>query len=63
VEDFQTWQRRLGRDINPSELIARVRGAGAKRLTLTAPADLTVGETQLPKCAAVTVAYGGIEDD
>lgn len=63
VADYQTWQRKLGRDINPSELIARVRGAGAKRLTLTAPADLAVSETQLPSCTAVTVAYGGIEDD
>lgn len=28
VEEFQTWQRKLGRDINPTELIARVRGGG-----------------------------------
>ena len=30
VADFQTWQRKLGRDINPTELIARLREAGAK---------------------------------
>ena len=29
VSDFETWQRKLGRDINPTELIARLRVAGA----------------------------------
>lgn len=63
VTDFQTWQRKLGRDINPTELIARVRDAGAKRVTLTAPTDITISGTQLPKTGTVTVTYGGLEDD
>lgn len=63
VADFETWQRKLGRDINPTELIARVREAGAKRVKLTAPEDITVGKTKLPKVTSTTVTYGGLEDD
>ena len=63
VADFQTWQRKLGRDINPTELIARLREAGAKRVKLTAPEDETVEKTELPKCTGATVTYGGLEDD
>lgn len=63
VDDFQTWQRKLGRDINPTELIARLRAAGTKRVKLTAPQDETVEKAKLPKCTGVTVTYGGLEDD
>lgn len=63
VADFQTWQRKLGRDINPTELIARLREAGAKRVTLTAPTDTVIEATELPKCTGATVTYGGLEDD
>lgn len=63
VKEYQNWQRHLGRDINPTELIARIREAGAKRVRLTAPEDLKIDNTQLPKCTGRTVTYGGLEDD
>lgn len=63
VADFKLWQRKLGRDVNPTELIARVREAGAKRVKLTAPQDITVAKIQLPKATSTTVNYGGLEDD
>lgn len=63
VKEFQTWQRKLGRDINPTELITRVREAGAKRVKLTAPADTVVEKNELPKCTGATADYGGLEDD
>lgn len=63
VEEFQTWQRKLGRDINPTELIAQLRAAGAKRVKLTAPDDTTVEKNELPKCTGATATYGGLEDD
>lgn len=63
LADFQTWQRKLNRDVNPTELIARLREAGVKRVKLTAPEDITITNTQLPKCASVLVTYGGLEDD
>lgn len=63
VEDFKTWQRTLGRDINPTELIARLRNAGAKRVALTAPADAVVAENAIAKLGTESVLYGGLEDD
>ena len=63
VQGYQEWQRHLGRDINPTELIAKIREAGAKRVKLISPADATVEKTELPKCTGATVTYGGLEDD
>jgi phage-related baseplate assembly protein len=63
VSDFQSWQRKLGRDINPTELITRIRQAGAKRVALTAPTDAAITNIQLPKIGTVSVTYGGLEDD
>ena len=63
VREFERWQRRLGRDVNPTELITRIRNAGAKRVKLTAPMDAIIRKTELPKCTGVTVVYGGLEDD
>ena len=63
VKGYQEWQRHLGRDINPTELIAKIREAGAKRVKLISPADATVEKTELPKCTGATVTYGGLEDD
>ncbi len=63
VADFQAWQRILGRDVNPTELIGRLRDAGVKRVELAAPKDIVVGKTELPKAKTVSVTYGGVEDD
>lgn len=63
AEKYQLWQRTLGRDVNPTELIAQIREAGAKRVKLTEPDDVVITRTQLPKCGTVQIVYGGIEDD
>lgn len=63
VAEYQAWQRKLGRDINPTELIARIRDAGAKRVSLTAPADTVIEENQIGKCTSASIAYGGLEND
>lgn len=62
VDAYVQWQRKIGRDIDSSELIMRVRAAGAKRPTLTAPADTVVTDTQVAKLASKSVTYGGLED-
>lgn len=64
AETYVAWQKAvLGRDINPSELIARLVEAGAKRVEVASPAytKLTGGEVAV--CASSTVTYGGIEDE
>ena len=63
VEAYKKWQRQLGRDINPTELIARIRNAGAKRAAVVAPEYLAVEGKQLPKLSSAQVTYGGLEDD
>lgn len=63
VEAYESWQRKLGRDINPTELVYRVRAAGAKRVKLVSPVDTVTGRTQLPACRSRLVRYGGLEDD
>lgn len=63
VEQFKVWQRKLGRDINPSELIKRVVSSGAKRVELTNPKFKSVDKTSIAKAQNVRLVYGGIEDD
>ena len=70
VEDYAAWQSaKLGRDINPSELIRRIMSVeGIKRVALTAPAfqalaDGSDGVTpELAVLGTVTVTNGGYED-
>ena len=54
VSEYLTWQRAIGRDINPSKLVALVMAAGAKRVTVTSPTYTTVD--------AIKVS-AGLEDD
>ena len=65
VNDYVTWQQaKIGRDINPDELIKRVREAGAGRIlhsTLT-PAFQTLTNSQVAQCSSVTVTFKGLED-
>lgn len=63
VQEYQNWQRKIGRDIDSSELIKLVREAGAKRPRLTAPKDVSISKTQVAKLNGCKIVYGGIEDD
>lgn len=72
VQEYQDWQRSIGRDINPMELIYRLRAAGVKRVEMREPAfkvvesgaDKEKALVQIPKLSGQpTVVYGGVEDD
>ena len=72
VEEFQQWQRSIGRDISPMELIYRLRVAGVKRVELRQQvfmvveggSDLEKATVQIPKLSGTpTIIYGGVEDD
>lgn len=64
VADYQTWQRAIGRDINPSQLVRMVMDAGAKRVTVTAPAYTAVDATKVSALQGdAVISYGGLEDD
>ena len=64
VEQYKTWQRAIGRDINPSQLVRMVMDAGAKRVTVTAPTYTTVDATKVSALQGeAAISYGGLEDD
>lgn len=64
VEQFIVWQRsKIGRDINPSQLIQMMVSAGAKRVEVKLPVFQVVGAANVAKLVSQTVTYGGIEDD
>lgn len=64
VGAYQLWQRsKLGRDINPSELIARVMSAGAVSVNVTAPVYTALAATQIAHQGETKLTYGGLVDD
>lgn len=64
VAAYQLWQRsKLGRHINPSELIARVMAAGALRVVPTSPVYTALTPLQVAQEGTTTITYGGLVDD
>lgn len=64
VATYTGWQRKIGRDINPSKLTQLVMAAGAKRVEVTAPAFAQVsGATVAALAETPVVTYGGLEND
>lgn len=64
VSEYVSWQRTIGRDINPDELRARIMAAGAKRIVVTAPTYTVVPGTKVGVLQGdPSVSYGGLEDD
>ncbi len=64
VEEYKLWQAtKVGRDINPDELTARLNNAGAKRAEVRSPAFRVIGETAKAQCTGTNIIYGGLEND
>ena len=64
VETYRIWQRsQPGRDVNPSRLIALVQQAGAKRVELDAPLFTPLTATQVARETAVSLVFGGLEEE
>lgn len=61
VAEYKAWQRIIGRDINPSQLIRKIMDAGAKRVAVTAPVYTKVDSTSIATLGTETVTYGGLE--
>lgn len=63
VADYVLWQKsKLGRDVNPSELIWRVRAAGADRVEVTLPVFTSLEVYQVAIAGTVTANFGGLTD-
>lgn len=65
VDNYRLWQKsKIGRDINPSRLIADVMAvAGVKRVDVTAPTYTVLTCVQVAQDATVSVVLGGSEDE
>ena len=64
VKEYIKWQTfSIGRDINPDELRARIKKAGAKRLDIRSPDFTKVLPDHVARVQAQNVVYGGVEDD
>lgn len=62
VAEYKTWQRAIGRDINPSELIHRIMSAGAKRVAITSPVYTELDRDSVAVLGTESVIYGGLEE-
>lgn len=64
VNDYKAWQKsKLGRGIDPSQLIQVMKNAGAKRVAVTTPIYQALKKNQVGKDQAIIkVNYGGIEE-
>ena len=63
IDEYKQWQRSvMGRDINPDEIIQRLKNAGAKRLEISSPVFTVIGETQVARERNINCQYAGLED-
>lgn len=64
ISSFVSWQNsKLGRNINPSELIRRIMDAGAYRVNITEPAYADVDYDEVAIVGTIAATYGGLTDD
>lgn len=62
INEYILWQNsKIGRDINPSELIYKMISAGAKRVEVTSPVYQDIGDTEIAQLSSLSVEYGGVE--
>lgn len=62
VKSFQKWQaEKMGRDVNPSRLIALLMQTGVKRVEVRSPVFTTVADNAVAQIGTVSVVNGGAE--
>ena len=64
IEEWVNWQhKKLGRDINPSELNYRIVQAGAKRCEIYSPSFRVLSASETALCVSKSVIFGGLEEN
>lgn len=64
VADYVEWQReKLGRDINPSELIYRLKKCGVKRVEVNSPEFTVTHKFTVAIPTQLNATFAGLEDD
>ena len=63
VAEYVTWQgEKIGRDINPDELTARLKNAGVKRVEIRSPQFKALGNFSVAASSGVHAVFAGLED-
>lgn len=63
VDDYAKWQKsRLGLDINPDELVKRLKDFGVKRLVIREPIFKKIDSTQFASVNDISINYLGVEE-
>ena len=64
ITEYKRWQsEKMGRDINPDEIIYRIKTAGAKRVVIRSPAFTVVEDNAVAVIRNENIIYGGVEDE
>lgn len=65
VAKYTEWQgSRIGRDLNPDELLMMIKEAGAKRVVITSPVFTPVSESAVAVLNGdIDLKFGGVESD
>lgn len=58
---YEKAQRKIGKDIDPSEIIGMLYGAGAAKITLTSPQYTEVAKSQIAILNKMEIEYKGIK--
>lgn len=63
-QDFLKWQKeKMGRDVDLSELIVRLKKAGAHRVAVNSPMYLQITSEQVAKDNITDLEFGGLTDE
>lgn len=65
TEEYRLWQQsKIGLNINPDELIKRLREAGAERLEIESPVFNKIAKDEVAQCTKedISIEFAGIED-
>ncbi|SPT95549.1 Uncharacterized homolog of phage Mu protein gp47 [Lysinibacillus capsici] len=62
--EYQVWQReKMGRDVDLSELIARLKRAGASRVAVNSEMFIEIGKTEIAHPTLTSLTLRGLADD
>lgn len=63
-QEYLIWQRsKMGRDVDMSELIARLKSKGASRVAIDSEMFIAISKQQVAKELSTELTYGGLADD
>lgn len=64
VNDYVEWQQsRLGRDVNPTELVYRLKKCGVKRVEVRSPQFTITNKFTVAHTESISATFGGLEDE